>query len=110
MTPETRLVNKMTRRLKHHKVNGVKLWWIKVHGGPLQRAGTPDLLLCLNGQFVGVEVKTDDGKVSRIQKHTMKQINDANGWTCVCRSVEELDRIVLLHKFLVVNVSPYQQP
>lgn len=33
------------------------VWIFKVHGGPYQRAGVPDLLMCWEGLFIGMEVK-----------------------------------------------------
>ena len=32
-------------------------WVLKVHGGPFQTAGVPDLLLCVGGVLVGLEIK-----------------------------------------------------
>lgn len=32
-------------------------WLFKVHGGPYQQAGVPDLLICVEGRLVGLEVK-----------------------------------------------------
>lgn len=43
------------------------------------RHGTPDLLICLNGKFVAVELKKEDGKLAPIQKHALSRIEKANG-------------------------------
>lgn len=32
-------------------------WLLKVHGGAYQRSGVPDLLVCVDGLLVGIEVK-----------------------------------------------------
>lgn len=32
-------------------------WIMKVHGGPMQTAGIPDLLMCIDGLFIAAEVK-----------------------------------------------------
>jgi hypothetical protein len=32
-------------------------WVVKVHGDPYQVSGVPDLLVCVRGRFVGLEVK-----------------------------------------------------
>ena len=31
--------------------------WIKIHGGPYQEKGLPDILGCLEGRFIAIEVK-----------------------------------------------------
>ena len=51
----------------------------KVWGGGFQRAGIPDLLICVNGYFVAVEVKGDMGKASELQVHNLVQIRKAGG-------------------------------
>ena len=94
MTPETRLVNQMVRKLKALKRQGHPIWWLKIHGSPMQRAGVPDLLICFGGRFVAIEVKTPEGKVTRLQKHTIEQIKAADGGTYVCRSVLALDEVL----------------
>jgi hypothetical protein len=38
----------------HSKKEG---WWVKIHGGPFQIRGVPDILGCYKGKFVAFEVK-----------------------------------------------------
>ncbi len=57
-------------------------------------SGIPDLLICLDGMFVGVELKTATGKTTKIQDYTLAKIAAAGGRTAVARSVEEV------HEFL----------
>lgn len=51
---ETQLVKRITDavRAKYPKV-----WQLKTHGNPYQRAGVPDLLLSVEGRLLAVEVK-----------------------------------------------------
>lgn len=53
-TNERRLVDAITRSV-------LELWpaaWVlKTHGNPYQTAGLPDLLVCITGRLVGLEVK-----------------------------------------------------
>ena len=51
----------------------------KVWGGGYQQAGIPDLLICVNGYFVAVEVKGDRGKPSELQLYNIGKINEAGG-------------------------------
>lgn len=35
------------------------IYYIKVWGGGFQRAGIPDIIICLKGKFIAVELKTE---------------------------------------------------
>jgi pterin-4a-carbinolamine dehydratase len=41
--------------------------------------GTPDFLLCVSGVFVAIELKTDDGKLDKLQEWNLKKIADTGG-------------------------------
>ena len=64
---------------------------IKVHGGPSQEAGVPDILACApyRGLFVGIEVKVPGGKASLLQLHHITQIANAGGIAFVTDSLED---------------------
>lgn len=66
-------------------------WWVmKIHGGPYQRPGIPDLLCCKNGRAVWLEVKTKTGRVSPAQEEVMREITAIGGCRCaVVRSVAD---------------------
>ena len=56
-------------------------YWFKVHGSSFMEPGIPDIVCCINGHFVGIEVK-DKGKLynqSSAQKIHEININKANG-------------------------------
>lgn len=67
----------------------------KVHGGPFQRAGIPDLVVCIQGLYFGLEVKVPKkGKLSAIQVDTIEKINNAGGIAAEVTSPQEaLDTI-----------------
>jgi Holliday junction resolvase len=67
---------------------------VKQHGSGLVRAGVPDLLICYHGRFIGLEVKTPKGRVSKIQEHELGRIHRAYGAAAVVRSVHEAVRLV----------------
>jgi hypothetical protein len=52
-------------------------WYVKIQQRSIR--GIPDLLLCINGMFVAIELKTDKGIVSPLQKHILSQITLAKG-------------------------------
>ena len=54
-------------------------WYLKVWGGGYQKSGIPDLLLCVNGIFISVELKSDTGKPSDLQKKNTAAINSSQG-------------------------------
>lgn len=73
---------------------------IKIHGSAFMPAGTPDLLACVNGKFVGIEVKKPSGGVvSELQKFKIKQIQNAGGVAFVANDLE-----VVKHEFKEHNV------
>lgn len=53
------------------------------------KRGTPDLLACLDGQFVAIEVKTPTGKLSPIQAVQLGRITASGGRAFVVYSFED---------------------
>ena len=43
------------------------------------KRGIPDLIACVNGYFVGIEVKAEDGKPSELQLYNVRKIQEAGG-------------------------------
>lgn len=66
----------------------------KEHGGRYGTAGIPDIICCFNGRFVAFEVKTDKGKLTKLQEITIERIKDARGQACKVTSVEEVKKIL----------------
>jgi Holliday junction resolvase len=54
-------------------------YYVKYFGCGFSTAGTPDLLCCINGKFVAIEVKGDGGKPTELQKHKIESIQKAGG-------------------------------
>lgn len=68
-------------------------WWtMKVHGGPYQPAGIPDLMLVKDGRVIWMEVKQPGKKPTPIQVRRMAEIEEQSGARCyVVTSREEAD-------------------
>jgi len=49
------------------------------------KCGDPDYLLCISGRFVGMELKTDTGRATRLQMHKLQCIADAGGVALLVR-------------------------
>ena len=87
---ESDIVKRIREYLK--TVPGCFFW--KEHGSQYGTAGIPDIIACINGHFFGFEVKTDDGRPTKLQEATIRKINEAGGTAVVVRSVEEVRRII----------------
>ncbi len=66
----------------------------KEHGGMYCTAGIPDVIACADGRFVAFEVKTETGKLSRLQEVTLGRIRNAGGKAYVVRSAAEVAAIM----------------
>ena len=64
-------------------LEGEGCYYFKVWGGGMQKAGIPDLIVCCNGYFVAVEVKSAKGQPSALQLHTLNEIAKAGGKTWI---------------------------
>jgi len=53
-------------------------------------AGVPDILTCVNGVFVGIEVKSEKGITSVLQLRNMDAIKQSGGVSFVARSVDDV--------------------
>lgn len=53
--------NEVIKFLKQYNIYYIKVW-----GGGFQRAGIPDLIICLNGKFVAIELKNEIRKANTI--------------------------------------------
>ena len=87
---ERTIVGKIMGYLK--TVPGCFAW--KTHGGMYGVAGMPDIIICLNGRFVAMEVKTPTGKLTKIQESTLRKINDAKGYAYKVTSLQEAKEII----------------
>lgn len=58
-------------------------WHFKVFGNAFQESGIPDLLGCVNGRLIGLEIKSDTGKPSDLQLYKIELINKAGGYARV---------------------------
>lgn len=54
------------------------------------KAGAPDIIVCVDGLFVGLEIKTESGKQSDLQKAAQLKIEKAGGKYFIIRSVRDL--------------------
>ena len=87
---EVDIVKAIMKYLK--TVPGCFCW--KEHGGMYGTAGIPDIIACINGHFYGFEVKTENGKPTKLQEATIRKILAAGGTALVVRSVAEVRTVI----------------
>jgi Holliday junction resolvase len=61
------------------KIQG--LWFVRIEQRSLR--GTPDLIGCIRGMFFAIEFKSANGKLTKLQEHTLFKISDAGGFAFV---------------------------
>lgn len=70
--------NKIKRYLKERGC-----YEVKYHGNAYSTNGTPDILACVNGYFLAIEVKAPEGKPTELQLAKIDQIRKAGGFAYV---------------------------
>jgi|TARA_R110002020_G_scaffold70935_5_gene183756 hypothetical protein len=88
-TPEGKIKNKLDKMLKYEKV-----WYYSPQAGPFGRAGVPDRVAILGGQFIGIECKADrTKKPTALQLKCMQEIEDAGGKCFVVFDEESIEQV-----------------
>lgn len=54
-------------------------WHVKYFANRNTRSGIPDILACVNGRFLAIEVKGEGGRPSPLQLHHVEQIRKSGG-------------------------------
>jgi hypothetical protein len=87
-------LNDVVKELKAMKRAGRKVFWVKLHGGPLQMRGLPDMVIIVGGRTFWVELKRPGGKPTPLQAQRIKTIREAGGIADCVTSVEELRKLL----------------
>ena len=96
-TPEKLILNKITKWME--KTWADELFYFKYHPSIYSPGGIPDLICCIKGKCVGIEVKTSTGKATTLQLRTLEAITSSGGISIIIRGfdtakLEELKDIV----------------
>lgn len=78
MAQEKLFENKIKKMLKNRNA-----YFVKFFANSYTRVGVPDILACVNGFFVAIEVKAQNGHVSELQLFNIEQIRKAGGFAFV---------------------------
>ena len=90
MTPETKFKNEVQKWLisqgiyqagtpSHRQTKPIRGWFVKIWGGGMQKEGIPDILMCVNGIFISLELKSAKGRPSELQKKNTAMVNESKG-------------------------------
>lgn len=74
MPSEKNFENKIKAYLKEQGC-----WYVKYFANRMTKKGVPDILACVNGYFLAIEVKAQNGKPSDLQKWNVEKIREAGG-------------------------------
>ena len=94
LTPEAKVKNWLVKQLEK---NFPSCYIYKAPGGRFGVAGTPDLLCCIDGMFVGIEVKAKlGGTATAIQQEKLNNVLEAKGIALVMDGKNEvrLDELI----------------
>lgn len=74
MAQEKNFENKIKKFLKDNNC-----WYVKFFANRMTKSGVPDILACVNGYFVGIEVKAKNGMPSELQYWNRNKIRESGG-------------------------------
>lgn len=58
-------------------------WYVKFFANRMTKKGIPDILSCIDGYFVAIEVKAQDGNPTELQIYHCEQIRKAGGFAFI---------------------------
>lgn len=77
-TPESKVKKKV-----HALLKAKDAYAVNYIGGQYANAGTPDILVCFQGHFIGIECKAGRGKLTMLQFKNLRDIHNALGLALV---------------------------
>lgn len=80
MAEEKQFENKIKDYLKTKNA-----YFVKYFANRMTKSGIPDILASVNGYFVAIEVKAENGKPSELQKWNVQEIQKSGGFAIILR-------------------------
>lgn len=93
LTPEGKVKLAIKRKLTAWKKDGIAIWWFWPQSGIYGKSGVPDLILCVEGQFLAFEVKAHGNTPTEKQAVTLDDIGSAGGEATWVDNVEEFETL-----------------
>lgn len=78
MGAEKNFENKIKDWLEEHDC-----YFVKFFANRNTKSGVPDILASVNGYFVGIEVKAQNGKPSELQYYNVRKIRESGGFAYI---------------------------
>ena len=88
---EKNLLKQVIKEFERLREKGIEVWYTKTHGEP---SGIPDIIACINGRFVAIELKTSLGRLRECQKVQIRKIHNAGGLVVVLRDIKEMKKLL----------------
>lgn len=96
-TKESIVKKRIIKILKEHGA-----YYAMPIGSGFGNAGVPDFLVCLGGEFLGIEAKANGGKTTALQDKNLRQIEEAGGRTLI---IDEKALEVKLLEMILENMK-----
>lgn len=87
-TPEGKIQAKIIKYLKENKIFHFR------YNAVSSAFGLPDIIVILEGKFVGLEVKTETGRATELQLRMQEAIRIAGGVYEFVTSVQDVEEII----------------
>jgi hypothetical protein len=91
MTPEKKIKKQIMDYLKTLEPD-LYAWTVEQRPG--MGRGHPDIMACLRGKIIAMEVKVQGGRTTALQERFLKRITLAGGLSAVVHSVEEVKNLI----------------
>lgn len=66
------------------------------------KSGVPDILGCMKGRFIAIEVKQPTGKLTKLQRHELQEIHENDGYAMIAYGYDDF-----LKKFKIIKEDIY---
>jgi hypothetical protein len=86
-TPEGKIQTEIIKYLKDNKI-----WHFRYNASVTY--GMPDIIAIYHGYFIGIEVKTEVGIATELQKRMEKSIKEAEGYYIFATSVDDVYKLL----------------
>jgi Holliday junction resolvase len=92
MTPESKVKRRVTKILQKFGA----YYFSPVTGG-FGRSGVPDLVVCYQGVFIGIECKAGDNKPTALQLKNLEDIHTNGGWGMIVNedTAEDVEAVLI---------------
>ena len=92
--PESKLQVQCLKYVKELEKQGKPIIAVNQHGSAFSSRGVPDILMCIRGIFVAVELKIAPNKPTELQQHYIERIRNAKGLALVIYEFEDFVSLV----------------